>query len=141
MQRLCVAEEEAIQDWLLELSSWGWPLRIERLRAMAIELLMDKGDTQDLGIHWTDQFLHRYPELKSKFVAGLDKERAEAQDPEIFEHWFELYKTTCERYQIKPRNRHNMDEKGVMMGYIGKVKVIVSKYDKKIYITQLGNCE
>jgi hypothetical protein len=32
-----------------------------------------------------------------------------------------------------------MDEKGVMMGYIGKVKVIVSKYDKKIYITQLGN--
>jgi hypothetical protein len=34
-----------------------------------------------------------------------------------------------------------MDEKGVMMGYIGKVKVIVSKYDKKIYMTQPGNRE
>jgi len=34
-----------------------------------------------------------------------------------------------------------MDEKGVMMGYIGKVKVIVSKYDKKAYMTQPGNRE
>ena len=34
-----------------------------------------------------------------------------------------------------------MDEKGVMMGYIGKVRVIVSKHDKKIYMTQPGNRE
>ena len=26
MQQLTVAEEEAIHDWLLELSSWGWPI-------------------------------------------------------------------------------------------------------------------
>ena len=25
-QRLCVTEEEAIRDWLLDLSSWGWPI-------------------------------------------------------------------------------------------------------------------
>ena len=58
MQRLTVAEEEAIRDWLLELSSWGWPVRVEQLRAMAIELLMEKGDTADLGIYWTTQFLY-----------------------------------------------------------------------------------
>jgi len=102
---------------------------------------MDKNDTVDLGVHWTDQFLHRYPALKTKFVSGLNKERAEAQDPEIFEHFFKLYKTTCERFKIKRKNRYNIDEKGVMMGYIGKVKVIVSKYDKKIYMTQPGNRE
>ena len=34
-----------------------------------------------------------------------------------------------------------MDEKGIMMGLIGKVRVIVSKYDKKIYMTQPGNRE
>src|SRR5256885_27154 len=125
MQRLTVAEEGAIRDWLLDLSSWGWPIRIERLRAMAIELLNDKGDTEDLGVHWTEQFLDRHPQLKSKFVSGLDKERAEAQDPDIFRHWFELYRTTVQKYNVKPRNRYNMDEKGVMMGYIGKVKVII----------------
>jgi len=34
-----------------------------------------------------------------------------------------------------------MDKKGVIIGYIGKVKVIVSKYDKKAYMTQPGNRE
>src|SRR6266480_1859128 len=140
-QRLSVAEEEVIRDWLLDLSSWGWPIRIERLRTMAIELLADKGDTADLGVHWTKQFIHRHPELKSKFVTGLDKERVEAQNRDIFCHWFELYKTTVEKYNIQPRNRYNMDEKGVMMGFIGKVRVIVSKHDKKIYMTQPGNRE
>jgi hypothetical protein len=53
---------------------------------MAIELLVAKGDTKDLGVHWTDQFLYRHPDLKTKFVSGLDKERAKAQDPEIFTH-------------------------------------------------------
>jgi hypothetical protein len=31
MQKLSVAEEEALKDWCLELKSWGWPLRIEQL--------------------------------------------------------------------------------------------------------------
>jgi hypothetical protein len=141
MQRLSVPEEKAIRDWLLELSGWGWPIRIERLCAMATNLLVEKGDMADLGVHWTDQFLSRHPELKSKFVAGLDKERAKAQDPDIFRDWFKLYKTTVEKYRIKQQNRHNMDEKGVMLGFISKVRVIVSKYDKKVYMTQPGNQE
>jgi DDE superfamily endonuclease len=40
---------------------------------MAQELLEAKGDTKELGLHWTEQFLSRYPSLKSKFVRGLDK--------------------------------------------------------------------
>jgi len=51
MQRLSVSEEKAIRDWLLDLSGWGWPIRIERLRAIAINLLVEKGDTVDLGVH------------------------------------------------------------------------------------------
>jgi phage FluMu gp28-like protein len=58
MQRLSVAEEEAIQDWLVDLASWGWLLCIKQLQAMARELLIDKNNTVDLSVHWTDQFLH-----------------------------------------------------------------------------------
>src|SRR5436190_1389619 len=46
MQRLTVAEEEAIRDWLLELLGWGWPIQVERLRTMAIELLADRAIRQ-----------------------------------------------------------------------------------------------
>jgi hypothetical protein len=102
---------------------------------------VEKGDTRDLGIHWMDQFLNRFPALRAKFVASLDKEQAAAQDPKIFLHWFQLYKSIVKQFNIKPKNRHNMDEKGVMLGYIGKVKVVCSKYDKKVYMTQPSNRE
>jgi hypothetical protein len=51
MQRLSAAEEDALQDWMLELASWGWPVRPEQLRGMATELLLEKGDTNELGVH------------------------------------------------------------------------------------------
>jgi hypothetical protein len=82
-QRLSVGEEEALQSWLLQLNKWGWPARINQLEAMAIELLRAKGDMEELGIHWTRSFLSRHPDLKKKFVVGLDKERSLAQNPDI----------------------------------------------------------
>ena len=108
---------------------------------MAIELLVAEGDTEDLGVHWTEQYIDRHLQLKSKFVSTLDKKCAEAQDYDIFYYQFELYKTTVEKYSIQLHNRYNMDEKSIMMGLIRKVRVIVSKYDKKIYMTQPGNRE
>ena len=51
---------------------------------MAIELLVAKGDTEDLGVHWTEQYIDRHLQLKSKFVSTLDKKCAEAQDYDIF---------------------------------------------------------
>jgi hypothetical protein len=51
MQRLSAPEEKAIQDWILELSSWGWPIRIKRLCQIATNLLVKKGDIRDLGVY------------------------------------------------------------------------------------------
>jgi hypothetical protein len=48
-QRLSPSEEDALQDWMLELASWGWPARVEQLRGMATDLLQEKGDTKELG--------------------------------------------------------------------------------------------
>jgi hypothetical protein len=141
MQRLSVGEEEALRDWILQLASWGWPPRIDQLRGMAAEFLRAKSDTKDLGLHWTDNFLRRYPMLKSKFVSGLDKERALAQDPSILMAWFELFKSTILKYDIHLDDIYNMDEKGVMMGDIGKVKVIISRDERQHYMTQCGNRE
>jgi len=142
MQRLTVGEEDALRDWILELASWGWPVRLEQLRGMATELLLEKGDTKELGIHWTEQYLKRYPVLKTKFVAGLDKARAKAQDPTIIKHWFELYRTIRLKYNItNDENVSNMDEKGVLLGIIGKVKVIILRHEKKQYMTEPRNRE
>jgi hypothetical protein len=73
MQQLNVGEEAALQVHILELASWGFPIRVKRVRAMAMELLEDKGDTEPLGNHWIDAFLRRHPDIKTKFVTRLDK--------------------------------------------------------------------
>jgi hypothetical protein len=51
MQRLSVGEEDALRDWMLELASWGWPVQVEQLRGMALELLQEKGNTKELRVH------------------------------------------------------------------------------------------
>ena len=134
-QRLSVGEEEALQLWLLQLNKWGWPARISQLEAIAIDLLRAKGDIEELGIYWTRSFLLRYPELKKKFVVGLDKERSLAQNPDIITNWFQLFRDIVKEYDINSNDIYNIDEKGILIGVIKKVKVLVSKYKKNHYIT------
>jgi hypothetical protein len=79
--------------------------------------------------------------LRIKYVARLDKNRAKAQDPVIIKHWFNLFWTIRLHYNIKDKNILNMDEKGVMLGIISKIKVIVLRHEKKQYMTKPRNRE
>jgi hypothetical protein len=59
-QRLTHGEEEAIAEWILLLANWSWPVRIDQLRKMALELLYTKGDNNELSLRWHDSFLDRH---------------------------------------------------------------------------------
>jgi len=50
---------------------------------MACERLQAKGDTKELEIHWTEQFLKRYLNLKSKYVSRLEEESKAVLLPKI----------------------------------------------------------
>jgi Tc5 transposase DNA-binding domain len=76
--RLTLLEELALVEWCNQLEAWGFPPRVESLRRMAIDMLLDKEDPVPLGLNWTGAFLSRHPKLKSKFIPPLDKERAMA---------------------------------------------------------------
>ena len=120
---------------------WGWLARITQLQRMAVELLQEKGDTEPLGRNWQSSFLRRHPELKSKFVTPRDRKRYVAQSRENFMRWFNLYLEQKTKYQVHDNDTYNLDEKGVMMGVAGKVRVILSKYEKNPYTTHPGNRE
>jgi hypothetical protein len=102
---------------------------------MAEEMLQAKGDTAPLGVNWQEAFLRRHPELKSRFIPPLDKERASAQDRDIIADWFDLYLATKIKYGIEDEDTYNIDEKGYMMGVIGKLRVVVSRHEQKPYMT------
>ena len=75
-QKLSPEEETALHDWILRLQAWGWPVRVEQVRKMAQELLTTKGDTKLLGKNWTQKFLSRNEDIRTKYIPPLDKERA-----------------------------------------------------------------
>ena len=141
MQRLSPMEESVLVTWCHQLYNWGWPARIAQLRRMAAELLQEKGDTEPLGKNWQSSFLRRHSELKSKFVAPRDRKRYMAQSRENFMRWFNLYLEQKTKYQVHDDDTYNLDEKGVMMGVAGKVRVVLSKYEKNPYSTHPGNRE
>lgn len=98
---------------------------------MAQELYKVKGDTKNLGINWIQKFLCRHPDIKSKYIPPLDKDRALAEDYTILNNWFELFHRLKQQYKIRDQDIYNMDEKGFMQGVVGKFRVMISKYEKK----------
>ncbi|KAH9210828.1 hypothetical protein DL95DRAFT_259004, partial [Leptodontidium sp. 2 PMI_412] len=83
-------------------------------------------------------------EIKSKYLQPIDKDRANADNPEVYQRYYDLFKTLVERYNIDPRNIYNIDEKGFMQGVIAKQRVIVSRdehFKGKTFATQDGSRE
>lgn len=140
-QRLTPEEETALVNYICRLQTWGWPGQVDHIKAMAQSLCQAKGDSKPLGIHWPQKFLGRHPDIKTKYVPPLDKERAMAQDPEILSDWFKLFQQNKQKYAIADEDIYNMDEKGFMQGVVGKVKVMISRHEKRQYMTQPGNRE
>lgn len=108
---------------------------ISELHKMAAELLKAKGDTKSLYKNWLQSFLRQHLDLYSRFVSPLNKSRALAGDKEKIRHYFALFKKTKKEYNIRDNDMYNIDEKGVMIGVLAKLRVVVSHSQKKPFIS------
>jgi hypothetical protein len=108
---------------------------------MAQELLRARNDKEELGLHWQDAFLSRFPDLKTKFIGGLDKNRFSAQDPSIISAWFTLFSKIRTEFNVNLADIYNIDEKGFIVGILQRTKVIISKYEMAKYIVEPSNRE
>ena len=79
--------------------------------------------------------------FKSIYIPPIDKERAMAQEPEILCGRFKLYESIKRQYQVKDKDVYNIDEKGFIQGVVAKLRVIISKHERKTAMTQYGNRE
>ena len=108
---------------------------------MAHELLQAKSDYKELGVNWNSGFLERHRALQSKYSPTLDQECYLAQDPEIIQQWFDLYRLIKTEYGMLDEDTYNIDKNGDMLGVGGSSKVVFSKYQKQAFITQARNRE
>lgn len=117
-QRPTPEEEKSIENWVVEIQSWGFPPRVAQLREMAEELLQARGDYKELGINWTSGFLACHPMLQSKHSRTLDQDR-------FLQEWFDLYRSIKAEHGVLDKDTYSMDGNwlyyGVLLGSLYKI--------------------
>jgi hypothetical protein len=83
---------------------------------------------------WVTRFTGRHSiHLISKWTAGMDSNRRQADSGAKYSLYFDLLGDKITHYSIHPRHTYNMDEKGFLIGITGRSKRIFSRktWEKK----------
>ena len=86
-----------------------------QIRAFAGRIFMGRHDAVPLGKRWMANFLRRNPVLKTKKQHRIDSVRVNSVTTVIIKPWFQKLEVPAIKC-IKPENRWNMDEVGIMEG-------------------------
>jgi hypothetical protein len=137
-QRLSPSQEEHLSNWVLAQEALGVPLTHGQIRQFAGRLLVIKGDNQPPGKRWMEGFLRRNPILRTKRARSIDSVRVNGATTSIIKDWFHrLALPTI--LSIKPENRWNMDESGIMEGIGANGLVVGSSERRSIQKKQPGS--
>ena len=114
-QRLPPGQEASLAKWVLAQADLGLAPTHRQVREFASRILAVNKDPKPLGKHWLDGFLRRYPALKVQRSVLIDSTRVNGATTEIIRPWFR-HLALPDVSNIKPANRWNMDEAGVVQG-------------------------
>ena len=95
---------------------------------------------------WVTRFVNKHQDqLISQWTTAIDANRHAADSGEKYRRYFELLQLKIAKYNVEPEHTYNMDEKGFMIGVVGRSKRIFSKrmYERKQVTASLqdGNRE
>ena len=114
-QKLSATEEASLANWARIQYAFGLPLTHRQLRLAAQRLLAISGNNASLGKHWTTSFLQRNQSIKAMKGTHIEKSRMEAVTPEKIQEMYAVFEEPLVK-AIRPQNRWNVDETGVMDG-------------------------
>lgn len=128
-QRLSPVQEEHLAEWVLVQESIGLSPTHAQIRAFAGRILWAKHDALPLGKRWMSNFIRRNPVLKTKKQHRIDSVRVSGATTNIIKPWFRKLEVPAIK-AIKPENRWNMDEAGIMEGQ-GENGLVVGSAEKR----------
>jgi hypothetical protein len=104
------------------LTKRGLPPTREMIRNFSSEIAQEP-----VSESWVTRFINRHDvHLISKWTTGLNRTRVLADSEVKYTLYFELLHGKMEEYNIELGNSYNMDEKGFLIGLIGRSKRIFS---------------
>ena len=128
-QRLSTVQEERLTQWVLTQEALGLGPTHRQIKAFAGRILWARGDAVPLGKRWMTGFLRRNPILRTKKQLHIDSARVNSATTEIIKKWWPKLAIPAIK-AIKPDNRYNMDEAGIMEG-MGDNGLVVGSVHKR----------
>ncbi|KJZ69105.1 hypothetical protein HIM_11512 [Hirsutella minnesotensis 3608] len=129
LQRLSQTQENQLTEWVLIQDALGLPPTHSQIKQFAQRMLAVKGDHVPLGKHWMQAFLRRNPAIRTQKCYHRDSTRANGASTEVIRPWFKNF-FLPEIQAIKPANRYNMDEAGIMEG-LGENGLVVGNAERR----------
>ena len=122
-QALHPQQEQELLLYIKRLTERGLPPTRAMIRNFGSQIAK-----RELGVQWVNRFVKRHPnDIISKWATSMDNNRHKADSGRKYSLYFNLLREKIEQYHIEPRHTYNMDEKGFMLGVIGRSKRIFSK--------------
>jgi hypothetical protein len=101
--------------------------RIPATRAMVKNFASTIAKTR-VSDSWVTRFLNQnHHRLTSRWTDAMDRDRHQADSGHRYKAYFEELHGLMDLYEVEPRHTYNMDEKGFLLGVIGKSKRIFSR--------------
>ena len=86
---------------------------------------------RDVSEAWVARFINRNKDtVIPKWASAMDAARHQADSYTKYRMYFDLIHKSIARYNIQACNSYNMDEKGFMLGILGRSKRI---FDKRMW--------
>ena len=114
-QRLLPVQEQSLTDQVLVQESLGLNPTYAQIRAFAGRILAARHNALPLGKRWMAGFLRRNPVLKTKKQFRIDSTYVNDVTSDIIKAWFQKLEIPTIK-AIKPENRWNIDEAGIIEG-------------------------
>ncbi|KAH0611005.1 uncharacterized protein H6S33_011432 [Morchella sextelata] len=151
-QKLPPSVERALKKWCQDMDDAGFPPRVDLLRGMATALAQKIAEEEHLGPdaahigrNWITRFLDRHPDLSAKYSTQLDRQRQLANNPITLRDYYNklnrLIHTLISKGFRPNQDTYNFDEKGFILGYSSKAKVICRSGKRNPNVAQDGSWE
>jgi hypothetical protein len=134
-QALNHQQELELIRYIEKLTERGLPPTREMIRNFSSEVVH-----QQLSESWVTRFIDRHEiHLISKWTTAMDRTRHLADSESKYCLYFELLHQKTTEYQLEARDIYNMDEKGFLVGILGRSKRIFSRrmWEKKDVMASL----
>ena len=83
---------------------------------------------KEVSDSWVTRFINKHHDrISSQWNSGMDSLRRNADSAEKYQLYFKLLEEKIRQYDVEVAHTYNMDEKGFMIGVIGRSKRVFSR--------------